>query len=77
MHNDPVGAFTYSKNQCDFNVLIFPMHVRSVLTKWDEMNVRRRKIVSVKEALELIPHAEVIKSIKKILKNPSKYLEKL
>jgi len=49
-----IGTYRYRRPSGMFDVKVYPLEVESVLDRWDEMHVRRRKIVTPREALDMV-----------------------
>ena len=43
---------------------VYPLHISNLLQKWPEQHLRKRKLVSVKQALSLVTRKEHIDAIK-------------
>ncbi|MBL8758449.1 MAG: NUDIX hydrolase [Phycisphaerae bacterium] len=52
-----VGWYDYEKLGTTRRVALFLMHVERVLSRWPEMDERRREWVSIDEAIRRVPHA--------------------
>ncbi|WP_198263486.1 NUDIX hydrolase [sulfur-oxidizing endosymbiont of Gigantopelta aegis] len=44
-------------------LIIYPLHIEKVLDKWQEQSFRKRKLVSIKEALEMVTKTEYLAAI--------------
>src|SRR5262245_11860094 len=61
----PIGTYIHRKSTGGtFRVRVFRMHVRDELSRWPERNVRRRRWVTVKSALDLISNPSLRRLIK-------------
>ena len=45
-------------------LIIYPLFIKKTLNKWPEDSIRKRRLVSIKEALNLVTHKEHINAIK-------------
>ncbi|MCU7836781.1 MAG: hypothetical protein KZQ83_16220 [gamma proteobacterium symbiont of Taylorina sp.] len=52
------------KNECGGTLLIYPLSIKKTLTEWKEKSKRKRKLVKVKEALQLVTRKEHLNAIK-------------
>ena len=62
-----LGRYTYPKWGGTCTVRVYPFYVDKLLGSWEEMHIRRRKVVSVKEALEMLDHNELAEIIRAFL----------
>ncbi len=44
--------------------IVYPLFIKKILEKWPEQDVRKRRLVTIKEALSVITKKEHIKAIK-------------
>jgi 8-oxo-dGTP pyrophosphatase MutT (NUDIX family) len=61
-----LGSYTYEKWGGICTVEVFPMAVDEILEEWLESDFRKRKIVSLKEAVKLLEDKPLKKMIKKL-----------
>ncbi len=54
---DPLGDYEYRKYGGAYRVRVYPLRVDRILDKWPEASLRRRRWVSLEEAIELVPDA--------------------
>jgi 8-oxo-dGTP pyrophosphatase MutT (NUDIX family) len=64
MQSQPVGWYAYRKLENLYRVAVYLMHVTDVAAKWPESGHRRRRWVTVKEALEYLDHPELCKLLR-------------
>ena len=57
--NNSIGVYSYQKWGGICEVVVFPMHVTRELSNWPEAGLRKRKWVTIDEALTLITKAEL------------------
>lgn len=54
-----LGRYNYPKWGGTCTVRVYPLYVEKVLDKWEEMDMRKRKIVSLDEAVQMVDHQEL------------------
>ena len=54
-----LGRFSYPKWGGICTVRVYPFHVEKLLDKWEEMHIRKRRVVSVSEAVRMVDHQEL------------------
>lgn len=59
VHHREIGRFRYRKWHGRCTVSVYPLYVERLLDEWDEMHLRKRKVVTVREALKLVEHEEL------------------
>jgi len=64
-----LGSYSYPKWGGTCDVKVFPMYVTKVYEDWPEADMRKRRWVSIKEAVNLIQKKELIYSLKKFEDN--------
>ena len=64
-----LGNYSYPKWGGTCDVKVFPMYVTKVYEDWPEADIRKRRWVSIKEAVNLIQKKELIYSLKKFEDN--------
>lgn len=52
------------KQDEDNILIIFPLRIKKILDTWPEQNIRERRLVSIKEALNLVTKKDHLKAIK-------------
>jgi 8-oxo-dGTP pyrophosphatase MutT (NUDIX family) len=57
--HDPIGIYRYQRPGAQFTVEVFPLVVESILDEWQEMHVRKRKLVSIEDALRMLYHDDL------------------
>ena len=59
VHHRLAGEYRYRKFGKSFSVQVYPLFIETMLDEWDEMHVRRRKLVTPAEAIEMVYHREL------------------
>lgn len=54
-----LGRYRYPKWGGMCTVRVYPFYVEKLLDKWEEMHMRKRRIVSLGEAVEMVDHDEL------------------
>ena len=54
-----LGRFSYEKWGGICTVRVYPFYVEKLLDEWEEMHERKRKVVSVAEAIDMVGHDEL------------------
>ena len=54
-----LGRFSYPKWGGICTVGVYPFSVEKLLDEWEEMHMRKRRIVSVSEAVQMVDHDEL------------------
>ncbi len=54
-----LGRYRYPKWGGTCTVRVYPFYVETVLDRWEEMHMRKRKIVSPGEAVQMVDHQEL------------------
>lgn len=54
-----LGCYSYPKWGGICTVRVYPLYVEKLLDEWEEMHIRRRRVVSVREAVEMVDHDEL------------------
>lgn len=52
------------KRQEDGTIIIYPLLIKKILDKWPEDNIRKRRLVTIKEALALVTKKQHIGAIR-------------
>lgn len=52
------------KRKEDGTIIIYPLLIKKILDKWPEENKRKRRLVTIKEALELVTKKEHVGAIR-------------
>ncbi|ACF45856.1 MAG: NUDIX hydrolase [Prosthecochloris sp.] len=63
VHDFQIGTFRYRKWGGTCTVQVYPLFVEQVLDEWEEMHMRKRKVVSVREAVKMVQHEELSRII--------------
>ncbi len=63
---DLLGTYSYHKWGSECRVEVYPLRITGVLDDWPEAGQRKRRLVSVSEALLLIERPEVCGPIRKV-----------
>ncbi len=63
VHDFQIGTFRYRKLGGTCTVQVYPLFVEQVLDEWEEMHMRKRKVVSVREAVKMVQHEELSRII--------------
>jgi len=56
---ESAGEYRYRKFGKLFSVQVYPLFIETMLEEWDEMHERKRRIVSPREAFDMLYHAEL------------------
>jgi 8-oxo-dGTP pyrophosphatase MutT (NUDIX family) len=59
VHHQKAGHFSYRKFGKRYSVQVYPLYIKTMLDKWDEMHDRQRKLVTPAEAIEMVCHDEL------------------
>lgn len=59
VHHDEIGTYRFRKWGQLYAVQVFPLYIETMLDEWDEMHMRRRLVVSVEEAIDMLYHEEL------------------
>lgn len=62
---EEIGKYTYEKMGGRYKVRLYYMEVSKLKNNWDEMNFRKRKLVSPRQAIKKVVPAEVSKIMAK------------
>jgi len=54
-----IGQYRYRKFGKQFSVKVFPFFIETMLEEWEEMHLRRRRVVTPQEAFEMLCHDEL------------------
>lgn len=54
-----LGCYSCPKWEGTCTVHVYPLYVEKLLDEWEEMHIRRRRIVAVGEAVSMIDHDEL------------------
>ncbi len=68
-----LGRYRYPKWGGTCTVRVYPLYVEKVLDKWEEMHMRKRKIVSLDEAVKMVDHQELAGILLGFFENMKKY----
>ncbi len=63
VHDFTIGSFSYRKWGGICTVQVYPLFVEQVLDEWDEMHMRKRKVVSVRDAVKMVGHEDLSRII--------------
>jgi len=58
---EEIGKYTYEKLGGKYKVRLYYMEVSKLKDKWDEMDFRKRKLLTPKQAIKKVVPAEVSK----------------
>jgi 8-oxo-dGTP pyrophosphatase MutT (NUDIX family) len=64
-----LGEYTYNKWGGTCHVKVFPLHVTKIFDEWPEDDLRDRKWMSLKDAIDIIEKSELQMLLKKFEKN--------
>jgi len=72
----------FKQKKEELNLLIYPLLITKILNKWQEESIRKRQLVTINKALELVTKKEHLQAIKYFSSNSmfnklSKAIEKL
>ncbi len=67
--NEVFAEYKYNKGSDRCHVKVYPLEVSKVLGEWDEMNKRKRRILEVGAAIELIKNEQkgILRKFQKML----------
>ncbi len=54
-----LGRYSYPKWDGICTVRVYPLYVEQLLGKWEEMHIRKRSIVTAREAVDMVDHDEL------------------
>ncbi|NTU53232.1 MAG: NUDIX hydrolase [Chlorobiaceae bacterium] len=54
-----IGTYSFRRPSGLFSVTVYPFEVESLLDRWEEMHVRKRRLVTPAEAVKMIVHKEL------------------
>ena len=64
-----LGEYTYNKWGGTCHVKVFPLHVTKIFDEWPEDDLRKRKWMSLKNAIDIVEKSELQMLLKKFEKN--------
>jgi hypothetical protein len=64
-----LGEYTYNKWSGTCHVKVFPLHVTNIFDEWPEDDLRERKWMSLKDAIDIVEKSELQMLLKKFKKN--------
>jgi len=57
--DEELGRYRYSKWGGTCIVRVYPLYVEELLAEWEDMHVRKRRVVTPREALEMVSHRQL------------------
>jgi len=64
-----IGTYSYRRSSGIFSVEVYPLEVESLLDRWEEMHVRKRKIVTPREALSMVGNKQLAQILSSFFKS--------